>query len=124
RLQEDATKAEEDLSEEEQSQLNQLKKHGYIVGRVGRTFSYSREQDEVPFEFDADSLAFDMGSEPVVSVCKSTKQIELTPEDVKDAHWFYDTPGITKESCGNSTNPAMVHPFTQITVSHGDLAFV
>lgn len=99
RLQEDATKAEEDLSEEEQSQLNQLKKHGYIVGRVGRTFSYSREQDEVPFEFDADSLAFDMGSEPVVSVCKSTKQIELTPEDVKDAHWFYDTPGITKESC-------------------------
>jgi hypothetical protein len=40
-----------------------------------------------------------MGSEPVVSVCKSTKQIELTPEDVKDAHWFYDTPGITKESC-------------------------
>jgi hypothetical protein len=32
RLQEDATKAEEDLSEEEQSQLNQLKKHGYIVG--------------------------------------------------------------------------------------------
>ncbi|XP_006535216.1 nitric oxide-associated protein 1 isoform X1 [Mus musculus] len=103
RLQEDATKAEEDLSEEEQSQLNQLKKHGYIVGRVGRTFSYSREQDEVPFEFDADSLAFDMGSEPVVSVCKSTKQIELTPEDVKDAHWFYDTPGITKESCGNQS---------------------
>ncbi|EDL37934.1 RIKEN cDNA 2610024G14, isoform CRA_b, partial [Mus musculus] len=89
--------------EEEQSQLNQLKKHGYIVGRVGRTFSYSREQDEVPFEFDADSLAFDMGSEPVVSVCKSTKQIELTPEDVKDAHWFYDTPGITKESCGNQS---------------------
>ncbi|XP_076794823.1 nitric oxide-associated protein 1 isoform X4 [Arvicanthis niloticus] len=100
RLQEDATKAEEDLSEQEQSQLNQLKKHGYIVGRVGRTFLHSTEQkEEVPFEFDADSLAFDMGNEPVGSVHKNTKQIELTPEDVKDAHWFYDTPGITKESC-------------------------
>ncbi|XP_052054376.1 nitric oxide-associated protein 1 isoform X1 [Apodemus sylvaticus] len=100
RLQEDATKAEEDLSEQEQSQLNHLKKHGYIVGRVGRTFLHSSEQkEEVPFEFDADSLAFDMGNEPVVAVRKNTKQIELTPEDVKDAHWFYDTPGITKENC-------------------------
>lgn len=61
---------------------------------------HSRQQkEEVPFEFDADSLAFDMGNEPVVSVRKSTKQTELTPEDVKDAHWFYDTPGITKENC-------------------------
>lgn len=100
RLQEDASKTEEDLSEQEQSQLNQLKKHGYIVGRVGRTFLHSRQQkEEAPFEFDADSLAFDMGNEPVVSVRKNTKQIELTPEDVKDAHWFYDTPGITKENC-------------------------
>ncbi|XP_027246763.1 nitric oxide-associated protein 1 isoform X2 [Cricetulus griseus] len=100
RLKEEATKAEEDLSEEEQSQLNQLKKHAYKIGRVGRTFSHSTEQTEdVPFEFDADSLAFDMGNEPVVAVHQCTKQVELTPEDVKDAHWFYDTPGITKENC-------------------------
>lgn len=59
----------------------------------------SEQKEEVPFEFDADSLAFDMGNEPVVAVRKNTKQIELTPEDVKDAHWFYDTPGITKENC-------------------------
>lgn len=32
RLKEEATKAEEDLSEEEQSELNQLKKHGYMIG--------------------------------------------------------------------------------------------
>ncbi|XP_077877451.1 nitric oxide-associated protein 1 isoform X3 [Ictidomys tridecemlineatus] len=69
-------------------------------GRVGRTFLYSKEQKkEDTFEFDVDSLAFDMGNEPVMVVEKSTKRIELTPQDVKDAHWFYDTPGITKENC-------------------------
>lgn len=40
-----------------------------------------------------------MGNEPVLAADKSTKRVELTPEDVKDAHWFYDTPGITKENC-------------------------
>ncbi|KAJ1061154.1 hypothetical protein K5549_012177 [Capra hircus] len=69
-------------------------------GRVGRTFSYSEAQkDKAAFEFDADSFAFDMGNEPVLAADKSTKPVELTPEDVKDAHWFYDTPGITKENC-------------------------
>ncbi|KAF6131756.1 nitric oxide associated 1 [Phyllostomus discolor] len=69
-------------------------------GRVGRTFVYSEEQkDEAPFEFDADSLAFDMENEPVRAADKPTKKIDLTPQDVKDAHWFYDTPGITKENC-------------------------
>ncbi|XP_051054187.1 nitric oxide-associated protein 1 isoform X2 [Phodopus roborovskii] len=107
RLKEEATKTEEDLSEEEQRQLNQLKKHAYMIGRVGRTFLHSTEQTEkVPFEFDADSLAFDMGKEPkpVVAMHQCTKQVELTPEDVKDAHWFYDTPGITKENYFKSSN--------------------
>uniref|UniRef100_A0A667GVD2 Nitric oxide associated 1 n=2 Tax=Lynx canadensis TaxID=61383 RepID=A0A667GVD2_LYNCA len=100
RLKKDATKAEEDLSQQEQHQLNLLKKHGYVVGRIGRTFLYSEEQkDEAAFQFDADSLAFDMGNEPVMVADKPTKRIELTPQDVKDAHWFHDTPGITKENC-------------------------
>ncbi|XP_066242603.1 nitric oxide-associated protein 1 [Saccopteryx leptura] len=100
RLKKDATEAEEDLSQQEKIQLNLLKKHGYVVGRVGRTFLYSEEQkDDAPFEFDADALAFDMENEPVMVADTSTKQVELTPEDVKDAHWFYDTPGITKENC-------------------------
>lgn len=61
---------------------------------------YSEEQkDEASFEFDADSLAFDMENEPVVVADKPTKRVELTPQDVKEAHWFYDTPGITKENC-------------------------
>lgn len=33
RLKKDATKAEEDLSQQEQHQLNLLKKHGYVVGK-------------------------------------------------------------------------------------------
>ncbi|XP_014439367.1 nitric oxide-associated protein 1 [Tupaia chinensis] len=101
RLKKDATTAEEDLSEQEQNQLRFMKKHGYVVGRVGRTFWYTEEQkDESAFVFDADSLAFDMENEPVTDVPKpTTKRVELTPHDVKDAHWFYDTPGITKENC-------------------------
>ncbi|XP_023987786.1 nitric oxide-associated protein 1 [Physeter macrocephalus] len=100
RLKRDATEAEEDLSQQEQNKLNLLKKYGYVVGRVGRTFLYSEKQkDNAAFEFDADSLAFDMGNEPVMVADKSTKRVELTPQDVKDAHWFYDTPGITKENC-------------------------
>ncbi|XP_075853971.1 nitric oxide-associated protein 1 isoform X2 [Microcebus murinus] len=100
RLKQDATKAEEDLSEQEQHKLNVLKKHGYVIGRVGRTFLYSKEQKgEATFEFDPDSLAFDMENEPVMEVPKPTKQVELTAQDVKDAHWFYDTPGISKENC-------------------------
>uniref|UniRef100_A0A5F9CK78 Nitric oxide associated 1 n=1 Tax=Oryctolagus cuniculus TaxID=9986 RepID=A0A5F9CK78_RABIT len=100
RLKEDAAKAEEELSEQEQNRLRLLKRRGYVVGRVGRTFLYSKEQKgEAAFEFDADSLAFDMENEPVLTPDKSTKRVELTPQDVKDAHWFYDTPGISKENC-------------------------
>ncbi|XP_002918164.1 nitric oxide-associated protein 1 [Ailuropoda melanoleuca] len=100
RLKKTAAEAEEDLSQQEQNQLNLLKKHGYVVGRVKRTFLYSEERkDEAAFEFDADSLAFDMENEPVMVADKSSKRVELTPQDVKDAHWFHDTPGITKENC-------------------------
>ncbi|XP_030881230.1 nitric oxide-associated protein 1 isoform X2 [Leptonychotes weddellii] len=100
RLKKTAAEAEEDLSLQEQNQLNLLKKHGYVVGRVRRTFLYSEERkDEAAFEFDANALAFDMENEPVMVADKSTKRVELTPQDVKDAHWFHDTPGITKENC-------------------------
>lgn len=100
RLKKDAAEAEENLSPQEQNQLKLLKRRGYVVGRVGRTFLYSEERkDEAAFEFDADSLAFDMGNEPAMVADKSTKRVELTPQDIKDAHWFHDTPGITKENC-------------------------
>lgn len=70
-----------------------------VLGRVGRTFSCSEQKEEAAFEFDANSLAFDMGDDPVMVADKPTRRIELTPQDVKDARWFYDTPGITKDNC-------------------------
>ncbi|XP_004706403.1 nitric oxide-associated protein 1 [Echinops telfairi] len=100
RLKNDARIAEEDLPEQEQTELTLLKKHGYVVGRVGRTFLRSEKQkDEAAFEFDADSLAFDMENEPVLVLGTDTKREALTPEEVENAHWFYDTPGIVKENC-------------------------
>ncbi|XP_043828870.1 nitric oxide-associated protein 1 [Dromiciops gliroides] len=99
RLKEEATKSEDDLSAQEQKHLNQMKKQGYLVGRVGRTFC-SPQNDEPPFEFDADSLAFDMENEPArITHDAPISRVELTPQEVKDAHWFYDTPGIVKENC-------------------------
>ncbi|XP_075400383.1 nitric oxide-associated protein 1 [Tenrec ecaudatus] len=99
RLTRDAMIAEEDLPEHEQTQVTLLKKHGYVVGRVGRTFLPSEKPGEATFEFDPDSLAFDMDNEPVQGLSNDTKRGELTPEEVENAHWFYDTPGITKEHC-------------------------
>ncbi|XP_001369899.2 nitric oxide-associated protein 1 [Monodelphis domestica] len=99
RLQQEATKSEDDLSEQEQKHLKQMKKRGYLVGRVGRTFS-TPQNDEPTYEFDADSLAFDMENEPQrITREAPTKRVELIPEELKDAHWFYDTPGIVKENC-------------------------
>ncbi|XP_044536643.1 nitric oxide-associated protein 1 [Gracilinanus agilis] len=99
RLKQEATKSEDDLSEQEQKHLNQMKKQGYLVGRVGRTF-YTPQNDEPTYEFDADSLAFDMENEPLrITRDAPTKRVELTPQELKDAHWFYDTPGIVKENC-------------------------
>ncbi|XP_020831002.1 nitric oxide-associated protein 1 isoform X1 [Phascolarctos cinereus] len=100
RLKEEATKSEDDLNEQEQKHLNQMKKQAYLVGRVGRTFC-SPKNDETTFEFDADSLAFDMENEPqrITHDAAPARRVELTPQEVKDAHWFYDTPGIVKENC-------------------------
>ncbi|XP_072476957.1 nitric oxide-associated protein 1 [Notamacropus eugenii] len=99
RLKEEAAKSEDDLTEQEQKHLSQMKKQGYLVGRVGKTFCYSKN-DEPTFEFDADSLAFDMENEPPRIIHDApTMHVELTPQEVKDVHWFYDTPGIVKENC-------------------------
>ncbi|KAM8968164.1 nitric oxide-associated protein 1 [Sarcophilus harrisii] len=99
RLREEAAQAEQDLSEPEREHLHRMKKQGYLVGRVRRTTSTS-QNEEPTFEFDADSLAFDMENEsPKVAPDEPEKHVELTPQEVKDSHWFYDTPGIMKENC-------------------------
>ncbi|XP_068961395.1 nitric oxide-associated protein 1 [Petaurus breviceps papuanus] len=99
RLKEEAAKSEDDLNEQEQKYLKQMKKQGYLVGRVGRTFC-SPENDEPTFKFDADSLAFGMENEPPRTTRDaSSRRVELMPQELKDVHWFYDTPGIIKENC-------------------------
>ncbi|XP_061491149.1 nitric oxide-associated protein 1 [Rhineura floridana] len=100
RLKEDAEKMEEDLSADEQKQLCTLKKQGYLIGRIGRTFQAPQKlKKNCEIEFDAEALSFSMEEEPYVNRVATTKKIELPYNEVKDARWFYDTPGIVKDGC-------------------------
>ncbi len=51
-------------------------------------------------EFDPDSLSFgedleeDVKKDPSLD---SSTDAELSYNEIKDAHWFYDTPGIMKD---------------------------
>ncbi|KAG8454512.1 hypothetical protein GDO86_000940, partial [Hymenochirus boettgeri] len=100
RLKEDFTKTEEDLSEEEQKHLRNLKTQSYVVGRVGRTFTTQRKLPE-DIEFDADLLSVNPedDSDNVPLAGKEREVKHFTENEIKDAHWFYDTPGIVKEFC-------------------------
>uniref|UniRef100_G1QEW4 Nitric oxide associated 1 n=1 Tax=Myotis lucifugus TaxID=59463 RepID=G1QEW4_MYOLU len=99
RLKKYATEAEEDLSQLERKQLNLLKKHGYVVGKhlLQETLVWSMKDKRVklPFGFDLIPLAYKREKEPVMFSRKETDPRKM----LKDAHWFYDTPGITKENC-------------------------
>lgn len=102
RLKADALQREQDLSEEERKHLNHLKKQGYLIGRVGRTFRFKKKNtDEDVVEFDADSLSFGLeeDAKPVSSSTKTAEKLEFTPDELKHANWLYDTPGIVKENC-------------------------
>ncbi|XP_017687186.1 PREDICTED: nitric oxide-associated protein 1 [Lepidothrix coronata] len=97
RLKEEATKTEDELSSEEKKYLNHLKKQGYLVGRVGRTFQ--RQKASPVVEFDPDMLSYSMDEDPKHSPKKREQREEFTHNEVKDARWCFDTPGIVKEDC-------------------------
>ncbi|RMC13726.1 hypothetical protein DUI87_08807 [Hirundo rustica rustica] len=97
RLKEEATKTEDQLSSEEKKYLNQLKKQGYLVGRVGRTFQQQKSSAEI--DFDPDMLSYSMDEDPRDSSKKHEEREEFTHNEVKDARWCFDTPGIVKEDC-------------------------
>ncbi|NXC77182.1 NOA1 protein, partial [Anhinga anhinga] len=97
RLKEEATKTEDDLSSEEKKCLNNLKKQGYLVGEVGRTFQ--RQKSSPVVEFDPDMLSYSIDEDPKHSPRKREEREEFTYNEVKDARWCYDTPGIVKENC-------------------------
>ncbi|XP_059578195.1 nitric oxide-associated protein 1 [Alligator mississippiensis] len=97
RLKAEAEKDEEQLSRDEKKTLNYFKKQGYLIGRIGRTFQ--QQKAEPVIDFDPDTLSFTMEEEPVVSIYKPKEREEFTYNEVKDARWCFDTPGIVKENC-------------------------
>ncbi|KAM9294895.1 nitric oxide-associated protein 1 [Morus bassanus] len=97
RLKEEAAKTEYQLSSEEKKHLNHLKKQGYLVGRVGRTFQQQKSSPVV--DFDPDMLSYSVDEDPKHSPRKREEREEFTYNEVKDARWCYDTPGIVKENC-------------------------
>ncbi|KAM6261674.1 nitric oxide-associated protein 1 [Porphyrio hochstetteri] len=97
RLKEEALKTEDQLSREEQKYLNHLKKQGYLVGRVGRTFQQPKARAVV--DFDPDELSYSVDEDPKHSPGKAEQRQEFTHNEVKDARWCFDTPGIMKENC-------------------------
>lgn len=70
------------------------------IGHIGRTFQANQTPKETLVEFDPDSLSFgedlgeDIKKDPSLD---ASTDAELTYNEIKDAHWFYDTPGIMKE---------------------------
>ncbi|NWW47520.1 NOA1 protein, partial [Pedionomus torquatus] len=97
RLKEEATKTEDQLSSEEKKYLNQLKKQGYLVGEVGRTFQQHKSSPVV--DFDPDMLSYSIDEDPKHTTRKQVEREEFTYNEVKDARWCFDTPGIVKENC-------------------------
>uniref|UniRef100_A0A8C3PWB9 Nitric oxide associated 1 n=1 Tax=Chrysolophus pictus TaxID=9089 RepID=A0A8C3PWB9_CHRPC len=96
RLKEEALKTEDQLSDEEKKHLNHLKKQGYLVGRVGRTF---KRQESSVIDFDPDTLSYSIDEDPCHISKKREEREEFTYNEVKDARWCFDTPGIVKENC-------------------------
>ncbi|NWS46060.1 NOA1 protein, partial [Probosciger aterrimus] len=97
RLKGEAAKTEDQLSTEEKKLLNKLKKAGYLVGRVGRTFE--RQKPSTVIDFDPDMLSYSIDEDPKPASKKCEQREEFTYNEVKDARWCYDTPGIVKENC-------------------------
>lgn len=70
-----------------------------IAGRVGRTFRVQSSRNDL-VEFDPDSLSFgeDLNEDNVGKPSSEDEpEAEFTYNEIKDAHWFFDTPGIMKD---------------------------
>ncbi|XP_037318265.2 nitric oxide-associated protein 1 [Pungitius pungitius] len=97
RLKEAAGQEEAELSHEELRRLRHFSKQGYLVGRVGRTFrsNSSTRSDEI--KFDPDSLAFGENDDGDMRSSTAPSADEFSFNELKDAHWLFDTPGILKD---------------------------
>ncbi|NXA39999.1 NOA1 protein, partial [Eudromia elegans] len=97
RLRSEAEKTEEQLSDEELKYLKRLKKQGYLVGEVGRTFQRSKPTPVI--DFDPDLLSYSVDEDPGHSPQKQEEMEEFSYNEVKDARWCFDTPGIVRDNC-------------------------
>uniref|UniRef100_A0A8C1AFP6 Nitric oxide associated 1 n=1 Tax=Cyprinus carpio carpio TaxID=630221 RepID=A0A8C1AFP6_CYPCA len=100
RLKQASHLTEDDMNPEELKRIIQFSKQGYLVGHIGRTFLANQPPKKTLVEFDPDSLSFGEDLEENVKKDPSldlSTDAELSYNEIKDAHWFYDTPGIMKE---------------------------
>lgn len=100
RLKEASGQTDRELPEDELRLLRRLSRRGYLVGRVGRTFRApppSRLSGEI--QFDPDRLSFGEHDEGETKArpAPSAPPEEFSSNELKDAHWLFDTPGILKE---------------------------
>ncbi|XP_060758467.1 nitric oxide-associated protein 1 isoform X2 [Neoarius graeffei] len=94
-----AQQTEDDLDPEELKRIQHFRKQGYLIGRVGRTFRVQTSRNDL-VEFDPDSLSVgeDLNEDNARKPnSEDEPEAEFTYNEIKDAHWFYDTPGIMKE---------------------------
>ncbi|XP_026187112.1 nitric oxide-associated protein 1 [Mastacembelus armatus] len=98
RLNEASRQMESDLLPDELKRLRKFSSQGYLVGRVGRTFRFDVASRPDEIQFDPDSLAFgenEDGDMTATAIRGSTEA--FTHNELKDAHWLFDTPGIMKD---------------------------
>ncbi|XP_064199966.1 nitric oxide-associated protein 1 [Anguilla rostrata] len=100
RLKSDSAQTEADLNRQELRTLQQLSRQGYLVGRVGRTFRTNAplQRDHGEVEFDSESLSIgEEDEEGGRGLSEAPVPVEFTHNELKYAHWLYDTPGIMKD---------------------------
>ncbi|CAF88049.1 unnamed protein product, partial [Tetraodon nigroviridis] len=96
RLNAASRQTEAELPQKELRRLQHLSRKGYLVGRVGRTFLSNTRMRREEIDFDPDSLSFGEDEETETTV-PSTPLDEMSSNELKDAHWLFDTPGLMKE---------------------------
>ncbi|XP_029021288.1 nitric oxide-associated protein 1-like [Betta splendens] len=94
RLNEASQQTESELLENELKRLRTLSRCGYVAGRIGRTFRFDAGSRPDEIQFDPDRLAF---GDRETRTASSRPKDDFTYNELKDAHWLYDTPGILKE---------------------------
>ncbi|KAM3866927.1 nitric oxide-associated protein 1-like [Diretmus argenteus] len=100
RLKEASRQTEDQISPDELKRLQHFRKQGYVVGRVGRTFRMETGSRSNVIQFDPDSLAYgeSPAGEEVGGASSPSTEPEFSYNELKDARWLFDTPGIMKEN--------------------------